>query len=92
MWEIEALLRARATEVQILDGNVIVGSWNIEGMTDIKLHEVCMYMIYNSVDIMCIQEVRRLRSDAFKNDAGFLVYASGSSKLQARENGMVLGS
>ena len=60
------------------DGNAIIGSWNLEGMTDIKLYEVCRYMKSNSIDVMCIQEVRRLHSDTFKSDAGYLVYSSGS--------------
>ena len=61
-----------------VDGNLIIISWNIEGMTDIKLHEICMYMESNSVDIMCIQKGRRLQSDTFKNDAGYSVYLSAS--------------
>ena len=54
-----------------------IGSWNVEGLTDIKLYEICMYMQANSVDIFCIQETRKPLSDNFISDLGYHVYLSG---------------
>ena len=44
---------------------LIFGTWNIEGMTDIKIREICMYMQRNSIDVMCVQETRKRLSDSF---------------------------
>ena len=56
---------------------LVVSSWNVEGLTTIKVEEVCTYMICNSVDIMCIQETRRGNTDKYYTDRGFLVLLSG---------------
>ena len=56
-----------------------VGSWNVEGLTEIKLHEICMYMKQQSIHIMCIQEARKPNSDHYVTQDGFLVVLSGTS-------------
>jgi len=67
-----------ACKVSRKPNRLIIGSWNLEGLTDIKLHEICMYMKSQSVDIMCIQEVRKKNSDKFISDDGYTVLWSGS--------------
>ena len=57
---------------------LIIGSWNVEGLTDIKLEEISIYMHNNSVDILAIQETRKLKSDSYVTEDGYLVYLSGS--------------
>ena len=57
---------------------LIIGSWNVEGLTDLKLEEICKYMNSHSVDIMCMQEVRRLNTDKFFSEGGHEVLISGS--------------
>ena len=56
-----------------------IGSWNVEGLTDVKMHEICTYMRQYSIDIFCIQETRRKNSDYYVSETGYLVILSGSS-------------
>ena len=56
---------------------MIICTWNLEGLTDIKLFEVCTYMKTHSIDILCIQETRKPKSDHYRTDDGFQVYLSG---------------
>ena len=53
-------------------------SWNLEGLTDIKLADVCTYMVDNSLDICCIQETRKSNSDKYLHDSGHVVLLSGN--------------
>ena len=55
-----------------------VGSWYVEGLTEIKLHEICMYMKQQSIHIMCIQEARKPNSDHYVTQDGFLVVLLGT--------------
>ena len=57
-------------------------TWNIEGLTDIKLYEIYEYMKRNSVDIACIQETRKTKSDTYVTSAGYEVFLSGSGDAQ----------
>ena len=54
---------------------LILGSWNLEGLTDIKVHEVIIYMRANSIDVMCI-ETRKTSSDFV-----YAVFLSGSGGI-----------
>ena len=67
---------------------IAVCSWNVEGLSDIKLVQICLYMRTNSVDVMILQETRKLRSDRFCTDDGYDVYLS--SPVRAAESGLVL--
>ena len=55
----------------------IMSSWNVEGLTDVKIQEICQYMLLNSIDIVCMQETRSPKSDSFSASDGFAVYLSG---------------
>ena len=57
-----------------------IGSWNLEGMTDLKLHKICTYMKLHSIDILCIQETRKINSDKYLSDDGCTVLLSGSGE------------
>ena len=57
---------------------LIVCTWNVEGLTDVKLEQILIYMAQNSLDVVCIQEVRKLKSDSFLHDSGCQIYWSGS--------------
>ena len=54
------------------------GSWNVEGLTDIKIYDICKYMRDNNIHIMCIQEARKKLSDTLTAH-GYTIYLSGSS-------------
>ena len=59
-------------------GQLVLSTWNLEGLSEVKLHEVCTYMRTNSIDILCIQETRKLKSDYYETLDGYAVYLSGS--------------
>ena len=52
-------------------GDVIVASWNVEGLSDIKLFELTGVMRRRGISILCIQEVRILKSPHFVSEDGF---------------------
>ena len=53
--------------------------WNVEGLTDLKLEQIALYMQENSLDIVCMQEVRKNKADSFELTSGHVVYWSGSA-------------
>jgi len=58
--------------------NLKIGSWNVEGLTDLKEYEVCQYMQIHNIDIMYIQEIRKKNSAYYTAHFGFLFVLSGS--------------
>ena len=60
-------------------GSISIGTWNVEGITDIKIEQVIDYMEQYSIAVVCIQETRKLKSDVFFTDRGFQVVYSGGS-------------
>ena len=58
------------------DASVAVCTWNVEGLTEVKLHEIQQYMERNNILICGIQETRRGKSDYYY-DNGHLVVLSG---------------
>ena len=60
-------------------GNIGIGTWNVEGLTDIKVEQIIDYMTQNSIGVLCMQETRRLKSDVFMTSRGYKVILSGSS-------------
>ena len=65
-------------------GKVKVASWNVEGLTDIKLYEVRAFMQRNGISITWIQETRVMSTPHYTEN-GFLVILSGSASGN-REN------
>ena len=61
---------------------LIVTTRNLEGLSEVKMHEITMHMECNSVDVLCIQETRRAKSDHFTTYNGYAVYLSGNSTGQ----------
>ena len=58
---------------------ICIGTWNVEGLTEVKLFEIRTYMNLHGVDVFCIQETRQSGSDYYVTDDGFLVVLSGGS-------------
>ena len=54
-----------------------VVSWNVEGLSEIKLFEIVQMMRRRKVDILCMQETRIKQSPHYMTDEGFLVISSG---------------
>ena len=64
---------------------LVAGTWNIEGFADEKLITLQHYMTNMGVDLLCIQETHKTKSDVFTTDGGFLVILSGSSETETVE-------
>ena len=60
-------------------GGLVIASWNVEGLSDLKLWELTSIMLRRHISILCIQESHILRSPYYTTDNGFLVVLSGSS-------------
>ena len=60
---------------------LLVASWNVEGLSDIKLWELTSMMTRRRISILCIQETRIIQSPYYTTDHGFLVILSGSSEV-----------
>lgn len=58
---------------------VKVCTWNVEGLTDIKIYEICNYMEANGIHIACVQETRQPKSDSYCTETGFQVLLSGGT-------------
>ena len=56
---------------------LIVVTWNVEGLSEAKVIEICCFMRANSIDIVCMQETRRAKSDNFVTDDGYEFFLSG---------------
>ena len=52
-------------------GGLILGSWNIEGLTDTKVVELQQYMVFCGIDILCLQETHRYESNCVDTEGGF---------------------
>lgn len=61
---------------------ISIVSWNVEGLTKLKIEEVCSYMRLRRVGIVCLQETRKSNSDYCWTDGGFLVLFSGNSEMK----------
>ena len=60
-------------------GELYVASWNVEGLSDIKVWELIGMMRRLGIGILCIQETRISKSPYYFTDDGYLVVLSGSS-------------
>ena len=61
------------------DGDLVIASWNVEGLSEIKLWELTSIMGRRHIDILCIQETHIIQSPYYSTDSGYLVILSGSS-------------
>ena len=67
----------------ILTGTTLsCGTWNVRGLTELKLHELILHMKYNNIDILCIQETWTKKAAVYV-EHGFEVILSGS-ELEGR--------
>ena len=55
-----------------------MASWNVEGLTDIKVIEVKSFMRRHNISVVCIQETHIKRTPYYTTEGGFLVVLSGS--------------
>ena len=74
---------------QVHNGQLSVATWNVEGLTDIKLHEVKTFMLRYSISITCMQETRVSQSPYYSTEDGFFVICSGSGTKGREYAGVV---
>ena len=65
--------------VRITEEKLAIGTWNVEGLTDLKIIELERHMNETGISILCLQETHRAKSDNFITDAGFWLILSGRS-------------
>ena len=65
-----------------------VCTWNIEGLTDVKLEEVNCYMRRHGIDVCCLQETRAKDSAYYTTESGNLLIMSGSTEAEASHAGV----
>ena len=53
-----------------------IGSWNVQGLTDVKLQELMLQMRRNRLNILCIQETR-IKDTKVYEENGYLIILSG---------------
>ena len=61
------------------DDELYIASWNVEGLSEVKLWKLSSSMRRNRITILCIQETRRSKTPYFHTEDRFLVILSGSS-------------
>ena len=57
----------------------MIASWNVEGLSDVKLWELTSLMRRRRISILCLQETHIAKSPYYTTDDNFLVILSGSS-------------
>ena len=60
-------------------GKLRVATWNVEGLSDIKVFELTRFMERRGIHILCIQETHILQAPYYDTDNGYLVVLSGSA-------------
>ena len=63
-------------------GQLCIGSWNVEGLTEAKIVTLETYMQDHGIHLLCLQEVRKPMSEYYITDAGFLLISSGGTETQ----------
>ena len=53
------------------------GSWNVEGLTDVKLEQICNIMQSRALGLMCLQETRVPFSGSRQLDNGYSLITAG---------------
>ncbi len=59
-------------------GRCCFGTWNVEGLTDIKLYQLCRIMRLRSIAILCLQETHDSNSICRCLEGGYLLINSGA--------------
>ena len=52
-------------------------TWNVEGLSEVKLEELERIMREKGIDVLCMQETHIAGADSYISDAGSLIILSG---------------
>lgn len=72
----------RGGELHVSDGQWLVGTWNVEGLTDKKLEELQLWMYELGIGVLCMQETHKSGSEYSITEAGFLLILSGGNGVR----------
>ena len=70
----------RSFEHTPFKGKLRVATWNVEGLSDIKVYELINFMRRQRIDILCMQETHILHTPYYRMEDGSLIIPSGSSQ------------
>ena len=74
----------RGGRLRVASRNLVVGTWNVEGLTDAKIVELQLYMQKLGIGILCLQETHRTESTHEVTDDAFLLILSGAAAVCRR--------
>ena len=66
---------------------LVVGTWNVKGLTDTEIFCICMHMRRNSIDLVFLQETRAPQAECY-NEGGYKVILSGDDLAQKNWSGV----
>ena len=62
-----------------------VATWNVRGLTDVKLVEIMVHMRRHDIHILCSQETRATKAEEYEDEnCGFYVILSGADTEDTR--------
>ena len=64
---------ARKGRVQCCDVSLKIATWNIEGLSDLKIIELQRYMLDMDIDLICLQETHIPGAEAYPTEEGFFI-------------------
>ena len=65
-----------------------LGTWNVEGLSCGKLHQLQAAMQRRGLAVLCVQETHLAGASTYISDEGFLVILSGSRAATAERSGV----
>ena len=70
------------------DEYVKLVSWNVEGLTELKTLEICLYMKEHDIDVACVQETWSSASTSYDADGGHRVMLSSQTGQDTGHTGV----
>ena len=67
----------RGGGLRVVSGRWGLATWNVEGLTEVKVEQLQLVMARRDIGLLCIQETHRTNSDYFVTDASYLVIFVG---------------
>ena len=75
----------RGGELRPSRDELLLASWNVEGLTDAKVVQLRFHMKEMAIGVLCLQETHRCKSDYYITDQGYLVILLGAATSDEHE-------
>eukprot|EP00959_Pyramimonas_sp_CCMP1952_P015781 333843-Pyramimonas_sp.AAC.2 len=75
----------RGGRLSVASAGLQLGTWNVEGFTEAKLVELQMHMKSYGIDLLCLQETHKPKSEYTVTEEGFPLIFSGASADDVNE-------